>query len=425
MKFLSSLRTKAAVPQPAPSVSPAKAFVYKLFNVGVPRNAASYNNVVAAEKAMAHPVIYRCLNKLGLTVQGVKWYVADDPDALTTEVNNSKKTHREALSKALRRPNASMSGAQLLYWSTLSWALFGRVAYKVSVLADGRINGIYPLGIPNLKMKYNKWGEISEFTYGKGDQNNEVIKSLATARRGADGMPIENFAFIIIKPNINGALDLDKQNTALESIGMPKAVYDALMVRAYETAEGQPNSRWLVTADRDLDSDQADQVKEAIEDTKPGGDEAGNVLFIAGTNIKVTEMKNDLSDIHSKMPADDMARTMAGAWGIPIALLGFAGADGSKFANNYGESRRAFFEDTIEPEYLSAFEDGFTLALCATGYRVTFDRDSIPALREARATVAKIYSDVTFLTDEEKREATGWPKEKTGTVTNGETTGES
>lgn len=416
---LPSLRRKAIVSNVAPAESPVRVFVSRLFK-GTKRGVTTIENIVAAKKALEHPIIFRALNKVGLTVQSVGWYVTENPDAKAADTVGTKR-QREALQKVLNNPNANMSGAQLRYFAALSWACFGKMAFKVSVMSDGTVAGIFPLGIEFLRFEVDQYGQAKEFEYGSNG-NKVKIPSLYSVKKNDKGQPTDSFAFLITKPSLSGALDMEKHNTPLQSIGLPKAVYDSLMMRALETADGAPNSTWLVTADRDLDAPQAEAVKEAVEDSKPGQDESGGVIFIAGSNINVQELKNDLSDIHSKVPADDMIRQMFGAFGIPLALANIGGADGGKFANNYDESRKAFFEDTIEPEYLSPIEEGFTQALCVPGYVIKFDRDNIPALRKSRAETAGLWDKIVFLDDNEKREAAGWPKRKTPKSTPTETT---
>ncbi len=62
------------------------------------------------------------------------------------------------------------------------------------------------------------------------------------------------------------------------------------------------------------------------------------------------------------------------------------------------------------PGYAIPICDGLTKALCPPGYKVFPDIDSIPALQEARAKMAKDLTPVDFLTINEKREICGWPK---------------
>ncbi len=200
-----------------------------------------------------------------------------------------------------------------------------------------------------------------------------------------------------------------RNHNTLGAIGLPAAVVEMLLQRAYDTASGHPNTRYIVTAEKTLTNKQKDAVKEHIENSGPGGEEAGNILFLYNTKVEVHKLDNDLSDIHSKMPADDMTRMIAGAFGIPIALIGLGAADGAKFAGNYTESRRSFWEDTIIPQYLTPIAGGLTTALCPPGARIVFDLDTIEAIIESRAARAKTIEPVTFLTNDEKRELAGYP----------------
>jgi phage portal protein BeeE len=108
------------------------------------------------------------------------------------------------------------------------------------------------------------------------------------------------------------------------------------------------------------------------------------------------------------MPSDDMARLIFGAFGIPIALAGMGAADGAKFAGNYVESRAAFWEDTIIPDYVSPLMQGMTRLLCPTGVRIVADLDEIPALKKSRVTSMVEADGIGFLTTNEKRELYGW-----------------
>jgi phage portal protein BeeE len=96
-----------------------------------------------------------------------------------------------------------------------------------------------------------------------------------------------------------------------------------------------------------------------------------------------------------------------------VALLGLGAADGAKFASNYKESRTAFYEDTIIPEYLTPIAEGLTEALADDGLEVVFDHDSIPALQYAKAERAVKVSKIDFLDDNEKRELCGFKPRET------------
>lgn len=410
MRFLPDFfNTKAAQVMPPLSANPVKSLWVTTFNIF--RNVVpQYQNVVAARKAKYHPVLYRCLNKIGLTVSSVSWYVTDDPDAEAADKGKNAKM-RKALMKTLKRPNQNLTGSQLRYWFAVSWANYGEASFKVAVDTDGSIIGIYPLAKEWLEIKLDNFGNDKTFEYGKAT-NKDTIPSLTSVNKDANGNPLSTFAFRIRKVQLDGSYDPESNNTPLQAAGKPAEMYERLMDRGLDTADAQPNTRWLVTADPETTSTQAEAIKEKVDDMRPGGDSSGTVLFVAGRNVQVKELKNDLSDIHTKIPLDDMTRMICGLFNIPIALIGLNSADGAKFSSNYAESRLTFFEDTIDPDYLVPLEEGFTIALCRAGYIVKFDRDSIPAIKKQRAEIAKLYNDVEFLTETEKREVTGWPAKK-------------
>src|SRR4029077_10334605 len=147
--------------------------------------------------------------------------------------------------------------------------------------------------------------------------------------------------------------------------------------------------------------------KEALEKhlaaSAPGEDESGQVLFLFNTTIKVDKLDNQLADIHSKIPLDDMTRQIAGVFGVPVPLLSLGSADAAKYAGNYVEARLAFWQDTILPCYLAPIAAGMTQVICPPGARITFDLDAIPALWKGRAELGETLSKVNFLTATEKR----------------------
>lgn len=382
---------------------------------GFERRGTSYSQAIEAEKAMHHMVTLRCLDKLGTTMQGVNWYVERDPNVPKSFRTNSGDVSRyEAM---LRSPNNDFDGANLRYWMAISWAAFGRIPLKIGVNLDGETNAIYPLypGITSTK-RSKSTGEIYAFKYGNSSDAVE-IPSRHKARRGANDRITESFAFEIKKPTLRGMNDCES-NTPLNAVGLPADIILQLMQRAHDTASGHPNSKYVIATEKNLTVPQQKDLEAQFNDRalSGGGEESGNVLILGNTKIQVEKLDNDLSDIHSKMPLDDMSRHITGLFGIPVALIGFAGSDGSKFANNYTESRRAFFEDTIVPGYCTPFAASFSENVLPEGYVLKFDLDSINAIQDFRVSRAKELTPVSFLTNDEKRELCGYPPLKDGQV---------
>lgn len=390
---------RKAAPAPTPTDAPVKPQVVYLNN-GTAAAVVQWGDKIAAQAAMRHPIVYRALDKLAGSVQQVRWLAEVDPNATASE-RNGKSTFVRDLQQLLDVPNSDMTAEQLRYWLTLNYAAYGRAPLLVSFKAtDTRMpNGLYPLETAQTYAKQNQRGQVTRFEYGQGDE-----KETYPSRQAAG--PGKRFVDQIWKPGLKGWQHSGDANTPMHAIGLPAEVITALMVRSIQTAKGHPNVRYLVTCSRTLTEPQKQALKQHLnEDHGPEGPDAGRVPILQNAgDITIHTLDNDLSDIHSKMPSDDMARLIFGAFGIPIALAGIGAADAAKFAGNFIDSRAAFWQDTVIPMYVSPLFMGLSRMICPPGVRIVPDLDTIPALLDGRLGSMERASKVTFLTNQEKRE---------------------
>lgn len=385
--------------------APVQSDVFYL-NSGIGVALVKWSDAIAMQEAMRHPITYRALNKIAESVQQARFYVDEDPYATTAERANTR-TRLKAIQSLLDSPNMDMTAAQFRYWAALNYAGYGRVAVKVgfSATQPDLPNGIYPLETRLVQSFMNNRGYVDSYKYGDGD-GAEKYPSRQTWK------PTDKKGFVdqIWKPGLKGYQNKDDTNSPLQSVGLPSAIIRALLIRAAETASGHPNVRYLVTYSKNLTEPQKEVLRKHLNnDAQTGGENSGRILTLQNAgDIVIHKLDNDLSDIHSKMPADDMARLIFGAFGIPIALAGLGAADAAKFAGNFDGSRAAFWQDTIIPGYVEPITQGLTRMLCPAGLRIVADLDSIPALMPARIAAMKDAAPVTFLTTNEKRALFGW-----------------
>lgn len=359
----------------------------------------TYQEAVSAELAMVHPILYRVINKIATAVQSVKWVAAKDDTSKGKKVGS---TQLSEIQEVLDYPNNNMTAQQLRYWLALSYACNQRVGLKAGFGAtDKKLNGIYPLDALKLYAKFNNWGTLTGFEYGTGD-NKQTWPSKSRAGEGKD------FAFHFMTPNLQADMIGGKVYTPLKALGMPAEVVSLLLRRAIDTAGGHPNTKYVVVAERSLTNDQKSAIVHHLQNMAPGEDLSGQVLTLYNTKVEIHKLDNNLNDIHSKVPLDDMARMIAGVYGVPVSLLGLAAADGAKFAGNYVESRRSFWEDTIIPGYLEPIGSGVAMGCLPEGVTINWDLDSIEALRDVRTTRAKELTLVSFLEQNEKRDLCGY-----------------
>lgn len=396
MGLLDFFKVTKSVDERKPSDAPTQPNAFS--RTGTKKTTTTYKDQLDATEAMLHPIVFFCLNKIATSFMSVPWYATEDT-SLPINDRASKSAIKE-MNKLLNDPNLSLTAAQLRYWIALNFACFRRVPIKVGIGVSGTPSGIYPLATKHTKVTFDAKSMPINYVYGSG--SSETI--LPTKDR-ANG---KSYAYEICHPSLNGTTDPVDMMTPLRAIGLPAQVMRNLLQRAVDTAEGHPNMKYIISAEKTLTDAQQNAVQEFIDDTATGMTESGNILVLHNTVIKVDKLDNDLSDIHSKLPLDDMARVVLRNFGIPVALAGLGAADGAKFANNYEGSRAAFWEDTIIPEYCAPVQDGLTKALCQPGMVIRFDYDEIAALQYARALRVKELTNVTFLTVQEKRELAGY-----------------
>lgn len=376
-------------------------------NSGLAVALVKWDDKIAAAQAMRHPIVHRAMDKIASSVQQVRFLVQEDPYATASE-RRDKATQRNYIQTVLNSPNDEMAAPQFRYWMGLVYAAYGRVPMRVTTRAMDPLvaNAIYPLDAAYVYAKQNGRGQITHYEYGQGDTK-ETYPSLTTYRQAPTP---GGFAMQLWRPGLKGYQHKDDANNVLQSIGLPAQVIKSLLLRTIATAEGHPNVRYLVTCEKTLTDPQKEALKKHLnEDHGPGGPDAGKVPILQNVgNIQIHTLDNDLSDIHTKMPSDDMARLIFGAFGVPIALAGMGAADAAKFASNYAESRTAFWQDTIVPSYVSPIAEGLTRALCPAGLVVVPDLDTVPAMMHARLAGMKELKDVTFLTTTEKRALFGY-----------------
>lgn len=398
--------TTKAAPERSPTDAPLQSQVMYLSS-GIGVAIVTWNDRIAAAKAMKHPIVHKALDKIASSVQQCRFLVMEDENTTTTE-RSGNASKMKKLQILLDNPNDEMSAPMWRYWMGLTYATYGRIPQRLtmSALDPTLANGLYPLDAGEVFAKQNQRGVITKYEYGQGETK-QTFPSLSTFKQNptANGCVIQFW-----KPGLKGYQHHQDGNSPLQSLGLPAQVITSLLRRAIQTAEGHPNVRYMVTCEKTLTDPQKEALRKHLnEDHGINGPDAGKIPILQNVGkIEIHELKNDLSDIHSKMPSDDMARLIFGGFGIPIALAGLGAADAAKFAGNYIESRAAFWEDTIVPGYLSPMATGLTQALCPPGLKVVPDLDTVPAMMAARILKMKELKDVTFLTTTEKRSLFGY-----------------
>lgn len=398
---LRGILTPKAAPPRAPTDAPVQPDIQYLnmgdYGVAVVR----FDDHIAMEMALRHPIVYRALNKIAEAVSQVRWMVEIDQNASPSEQEGNV-VQRKALQSALDHPNPDMTPAQFRYWLALNYAGYGRVPMKVTWSVDNaKVNGLYPLEVRQVSAVFNSRGVVEAYEYGSGEGAQRWPARAEWRPRGE----LSGAVIQIWKPGLKGYQHRDDVSSPLQAIGLPAQVIKSLLIRAIKTADGHPNVRYMVTCSKTLTSNQMDALRKHLaEESRSGGVGSGSVPILQNAaDVEIHKLDNDLSDIHSKVPSDDMARLIFGAFGIPLAVSGIGASDAAKFTGNFADSRVSFWQDTVLPAYVEPLFQSLSKALCPPGLVINPDRNSIPALLAARVEAMRAVSFVSFLTTDEKR----------------------
>jgi HK97 family phage portal protein len=151
---------------------------------------------------------------------------------------------------------------------------------------------------------------------------------------------------------------------------------------------------------------QYNKIKADIEENMKGSRNAGRPLILDGGMkwIQMSLSPRDMDWIEGKHVS---SREICHAHGVPPFLLGIPG---DSTYNNYKEARQGLYEDTILADVDSLCDElNMKLApLFGEDIEVWYDEDEIPALAPKREAKWLAVTNATWLSIDEKREATGY-----------------
>ncbi len=174
--------------------------------------------------------------------------------------------------------------------------------------------------------------------------------------------------------------------------------------------QGARPSGALVFAPKDgpatLSDDQVQRLREELGQLYQGDRNAGRPLILEG-GLDWREMSLSPKDMDWLAGRNVAARDIALAFGVPAQLVGIP--EGQTYSNMV-EARLAFYEETILPlvtRVIAGF-DHWLAPMFGDGLELDFDADDISALAAKRDMQWSKLQNASFLTINEKREATGY-----------------
>jgi len=163
-----------------------------------------------------------------------------------------------------------------------------------------------------------------------------------------------------------------------------------------------------------LTPEERDEFELQMQGKRAGFENAGRILITEG-EAEWTQMSMNAKDIDWLNGQKYTMRQICSIFGVASELLGDSE---NKTYSNYGEARRALYEETVLP-LMDLYRSLLRMQLVPAfgdGLRLEYDRDSIEALQEERSKKYAYLAQADWLTINEKREATDYDQITEGDV---------
>ncbi|WP_269932228.1 phage portal protein [Aminobacter sp. HY435] len=342
---------------------------------------------LAREGFMRNPIVHRSVRLISETAAAIPWLLYDGVTELA----------EHPLLKLLDRPNERQAGAGFME------ALYGHLllsgnAYVELVSAQGGAREMHLLRPDRVTIASDGSGWPVALDHREGAQRRHIELGLS-GNGGAAHLALfhpldDHYGFAPLEAAL---IALDTHNAAGR---WNKALLDN---------SARPSGA-LVYAPKDggnLSDEQFDRLKAELEEGYSGSTRAGRPLLLeGGLDWKAMGLTpKDMDFIEAKHSA---SRDIALAFGVPPMLLGIPG---DNTYSNYQEANRAFYRLTVLPLVARTAKElsAWLTPAFGDGLRLWYDADQVEGLAGERDALWTRLGAASFLSEDEKREAVGYP----------------
>lgn len=333
-------------------------------------------------------IAYRAVSIIARGAASVPWRVFKQGQELSDH----------PLISLIHKPNPLQAGASF-FESVLSYLLLAGNSYVELLLGDSGPLELYTLRPDRVRVIPGPNGCPARYEYRVNGEAREVGMDPVTGTS-----PILHLK--LFNP-LNDWYGLSPLESAIMAIDQHNEVASHNL--ALLQNGGSPTGALVIgknTPDERLDEENLAHLRESLDQLYRGTKNAGRMLILEG-DFEWQEMGLSPKDLNFVEGKNMSAREIAQAFGVPPMLVG---VPGDATYSNYREARLHLWEDTILPmlDYLTDELNRWLTPLYGAGLRLAYDIEGVPALAERRNETWQKLEQVTFLTQNEKREAVGY-----------------
>jgi HK97 family phage portal protein len=349
--------------------------------VWAPRDYASF----AREDMMQNAVLYRCVRMIAETAASVPLLLYDGDDELTDH----------PLLALLDAPAPGQTRTDLLE-AYYGYLLVAGNSYLEAVPVNGRLRELHTLRPDRVRIVPGLDGWPNGFEYSV---NGQIARIAGDAAPGTSRV-LHSKLFHPANDHY-GLSPIEAAATAVDIHNEASKWNKALLDNS-----ARPSGALVYGNGQTMTAAQFERLKSELEETYTGARNAGRPMLLeGGLDWKAMSLSpRDMDFIALKQMA---AREIALALGVPPMLLGIPG---DNTYSNYTEANRAFWRQTVIP-LVQRTASGLSRWLgpaYGRGLALRANLDGLDALSTDRDAQWARLQATTFLTDDEKRAATGY-----------------
>jgi HK97 family phage portal protein len=372
-----------SAPAPEEKASRTGALV-ALFSQGRPRWTPRDYAALAREGYAKNPIAFRSVRMIAEAAANIPLLLYE----------GAREHDEHPLLALLAKPNPRQTGADLIE-QLAGYLLVSGNAYleRVSVLDE--VRELHALRPDRMKVIPGAEGWAEAYEYSAGGSQVRFAMNETPA-------PILHLTLFNPLDDHYGMSPLEAAQASLDVHNAASAWNKALLDNA-----ARPSGALVYSAaGGNLSDEQFERLKHELEAHYQGAANAGRPLLLeGGLDWKGLSLSpKDMDFVEAKHIA---AREIALAFGVPPMLLGIPG---DNTYSNYAEANRALYRQTVVPlvTRIAAALGHWLGESFGNDLRLVPDLDEVPALSIEREALWKRVGDASFLTDDEKRAATGY-----------------
>jgi HK97 family phage portal protein len=345
---------------------------------------------IAKESYCKNVIAHRCISMIAKSVASIPLKI------FLNSSGTKKQVTSHALIELMQQPNPYMSCKDLIE-EFISFCLISGESYILSIRNSiGHPIELYCIRPDQIKIHYDKNGSKLGYVYQSGEK--KILYKIDKISGLSNILMLKNFHPLSRDKGVS------QIEAALNSIDQHNQASKWNQTLLQNSA--RPSGALIMSQGNMMTAKQYEQLKDQIEDCFMGVNNSGRPILLEG-GLEWKELAltpKDMDFVESKNTA---AREIALALGVPPQLLGIPG---DNTYSNFQEARLAFWEDTVLPFAVKAYEllANWFSKMYEQNIELALDTDQVSALATRREALWARLEQASFLTLNEKRAILGF-----------------